>query len=164
MIHNSKFIIRNSKKGFTLIEILVVISIIGILATLILARLGGVEKSGRDAKRKSDLNQYRMALENYATKLNGLYPNNTYNGQASSGNGIFNTGGILSTYLGAFPKDPLNNAAANYDYYYVGAADQLKYVLYGKLETETTNFYYYLCSTGKIDKSSSAPTIAANCP
>lgn len=62
-----------SKKGFTLIEILVVISIIGLLSSVILVGLGGFRSRGRDARRFSDLRQVQNALELYYSK-NSAYP------------------------------------------------------------------------------------------
>ena len=134
------------KKGFTLIEMLVVISIIGILATLIFARLGSTEKAGRDTKRKSDLNQYRIALQNFAAAHNGVYP---------VGNNCAHT--ILATalgdYLSVFPTDPLNPACdwtKRLYSYKSGTSDGMKYVLYvhGALESDLTKTWY-VCWNGK---------------
>jgi len=53
------------KKGFTLIELLVVISIIGLLAAAGLATFTSAQKRARDARRKSDLHNVSLALEQY---------------------------------------------------------------------------------------------------
>ena len=53
------------RKGFTLVELIVVITIIGILATMGLASLLDARESARDARRQSDLAQLRLALALY---------------------------------------------------------------------------------------------------
>ncbi|OGY97671.1 MAG: hypothetical protein A2855_00345 [Candidatus Liptonbacteria bacterium RIFCSPHIGHO2_01_FULL_57_28] len=63
----------NSRKGFTLIEMLIVIAIIGILASIVLVGLGPIQRRGRDARRQADLGQVRNALELYYYKC-GHYP------------------------------------------------------------------------------------------
>ena len=60
--------------GFTLIEILVVISIIGVLASLALVSFAGTQKQARDTQRKNDLKQYQTSLENFANNNSSLYP------------------------------------------------------------------------------------------
>ena len=57
-----------------MIELLVVIAIIAVLAALILAALSSAQKGSRDSRRKSDLNQYKTALAQYAGDNNGNYP------------------------------------------------------------------------------------------
>jgi len=63
----------NSKRGFTLIEILIVVAIIAILASVVLVGLGPTQQAGRDARRLSDLHEVQNGLELYYNK-NGAYP------------------------------------------------------------------------------------------
>jgi prepilin-type N-terminal cleavage/methylation domain-containing protein len=113
------------KKGFTLIEMLIVITIIALLASLILVGMGGARQKARDARRIADLHNVQNALELYFSQ-NGRYP-------ASSD---WNT--LVTTLTGAgigvsqVPKDPLNNTT----YYYRYGADTngTDYVLGAQLE------------------------------
>ena len=59
--------------GFTLVEIIIVVSIIGLLSTIGLASYSTLTKGARDARRKADLEQIRSALELYKSN-NGVYP------------------------------------------------------------------------------------------
>lgn len=94
-------------KGFTLIELMVVMAIIGILVGLTLTAFVGSRKSARDGKRKADLEEIRSALEMCRTDT-GSYP-----GSVSFG-GSLTCGG--TTYMGFVPVDPINSSPYIYTY------------------------------------------------
>ena len=62
-----------NRKGFTLIEILIVVFIIGLLASIVLVGLGSFRSRGRDARRVADLRETQNGLELYYGKF-GSYP------------------------------------------------------------------------------------------
>jgi len=64
---------KNKNKGFTFIEMLIVVAIIGILASIVLVGLGSFRNRGRDTRRVADLRETQNGLELYYTK-NGIYP------------------------------------------------------------------------------------------
>jgi len=63
-----------NKKGFTLLEILVVIGIIAILVTMGISSYTTAQRKARDAKRRSDLQSIGNALEQYYSICNYKYP------------------------------------------------------------------------------------------
>ena len=64
---------NNNQKGFTLLELLVVIGIIGLLASVIVVNLTAARKKARDTKRIADVRNIQTAAESYYAK-NGFYP------------------------------------------------------------------------------------------
>lgn len=62
-----------NKKGFTLIEMLIVVAIIGLLASVVVLGLGGARESARDAKRAADIKQIANGAEAGNTNPGG-YP------------------------------------------------------------------------------------------
>jgi prepilin-type N-terminal cleavage/methylation domain-containing protein len=56
------------QKGFTIIELLIVIVIIGLLALLVLNNVGGATADARDAQRKDDIAKLATQLEIYNNK------------------------------------------------------------------------------------------------
>lgn len=63
----------NKQSGFTLFEIMVVVVIIGILATLIIPKLTGRTDQARTAKAQNDIQTLETALDLYKLD-NGFYP------------------------------------------------------------------------------------------
>ena len=112
-------------KGFTLIEMLTIIAIIGILATMVVVNVSGARIRARDTKRLADVKSIQNALEMYFYKTK-TYPSDT------NDNPLVNCGGIsiadlgveLGPYLETIPTDPqpITNAAfcgaQNYWYSY----------------------------------------------
>ena len=115
----------HGRKGFTLIEMLIVIAIIGILASVVLVGLGPVQKQGRDARRISDLRQTQNGLELYFNK-NGRYPAAT--DWPSLKTALI--GGSIG--VSNVPSDPRN--VAPYQYQYATNATGDSYVLGAQLE------------------------------
>jgi prepilin-type N-terminal cleavage/methylation domain-containing protein len=135
------------KKGFTLIELLIVISIIAILAGFGTARYLTAERQTRDTQRKSDLTQYRVALENYASANNTAYPELA---SGPIGGNLCDLAGFQTAYLsGTCLQDP--RLATGGDYYYCSDSEQ--YALWAKLETGE-NDYFIVCSNGRSGKKS----------
>ncbi len=64
---------QDRQAGFTLVEILIVVSIIGMLASIVLVGLGSFRSRGRDARRAADLRETQNALELYYSK-ESAYP------------------------------------------------------------------------------------------
>lgn len=66
----------NFKKGFTLVELLIVIAILGTLAVVVLIALNPVQQLARtrDAGRDSTVQQMAHAMEARGTILGGVYP------------------------------------------------------------------------------------------
>jgi prepilin-type N-terminal cleavage/methylation domain-containing protein len=62
--------LNKNKQGFTLIELMVVISIIGVLATVVMGNLNDARSKARDTNRKMTLNRIQIALELYHNKYN----------------------------------------------------------------------------------------------
>lgn len=134
-----------NKKGFTLIEILIVVAIIGVLASIVLVGLGPAQKQGRDARRLSDIRQVQTGLELYFQKC-GYYPGDV---QATSPCSVprvdDDTWAGLSTALvgsipgiPAIPNDPIRSRWSSPLEAYQYASDGISYILAATLEGSNT--------------------------
>jgi len=113
-----------ARLGFSLIEILVAATLIGLLSTIGFTGFQAVTRSGRDALRKSDLEQIRSALEIYKSE-NGAYPANSSTCQSDE---------LTSDYINPYPDDP----KPPFSYCYVRGASALSYDLCAHLENGST--------------------------
>lgn len=115
-------------KGFTLVELLIVITIIAVLASLLFANFAGARERARDIKRKNDLQQVKKALrlyyndfQNYPTegashRIHGCGAAAPATSDCAWGS-AFSLGTTI--YMGALPQPP--TTAETYDYYDLGA-------------------------------------------
>ncbi len=100
-----------SQKGFTLVEIVVVISIIVVLLSVILASISQARMNSRDKQRIADLSSIHFALIVYREK-NNKFPTGSDN--------VIGTGTsfdvAIAPYLANIPKDPLSSGSYKYRY------------------------------------------------
>lgn len=152
------------KLGFTLIELVIVIGLLGILATAGFTSYIHSMQVSRDAKRKTDLESIRQALEMYKSDNGNYFLADTgYNGDMrgwynlplptySSMSQVLITAGYLSTEIEdpQFGNLPNNNGHVDYGYMIYACqsdgspctlaqeANCDKYVIYAKLEDVKT--------------------------
>jgi type II secretion system protein G len=93
--------LRN-RKGFTLVELLIVIVILGILAAIVISRFAGATKESKEANLKGNLRSMRSSLEIYkANSSAGIYPvvlDDLWKGTATDVNS--------KIFLERIPQDP----------------------------------------------------------
>jgi general secretion pathway protein G len=127
--------IKMNRKGFTLIEILIVVAIIAILASIVLVGLGPTQALGRDSRRVSDLAEVQNGLELYYS-ANGGYPV----GQTSWGK-LTTTLEGAGVGVNAVPDDP----SSGVDYVYSGTSASptyaTTYVLQAGMESSKDGFW-----------------------
>src|SRR3989338_3620508 len=126
-----------SERGFTLIEILVVVAIIGVLASIVLVGLGGARRQGGDAKRIAELRQIQTGLELYFTKC-GAYPGGASTGSCHTTDPA-SWADLQRTLIDAgigVSTVPDDSAAPTKNYYYAVRSDRQAYVLGTKLSVD----------------------------
>lgn len=143
----------NTRSGFTIVELLVVIVVIGILATISFVAYSGVQARARDTIRRNDLVLIKSALMVYNAEKKNWIETGSGCGYGGDGAGWFSRvdGGSyiksVSNCLkegGYIPRDitdPSGNTSSSptvgftYMKYHCGAGDQQHVYLYAKLES-----------------------------
>ncbi|MDP3093947.1 MAG: type II secretion system protein [bacterium] len=156
----TKFGFGSETNGFTLVELLVVIAVIGLLASIVLVSMGSAREKARDARRQADIRQIGTAMELYYSDNSEEYLSTA--GGVDAVTAIPNPCSATLCYLPAVPKDPKNVTPQQYTWA-ANSANKQKYCVYAKFESGTNT---YVCSSerGTLSKvSATAPTLTACC-
>jgi prepilin-type N-terminal cleavage/methylation domain-containing protein len=151
---------RKLKKGFTLVELMVVITVIAILMTIAIVSFTRIQKQARDTKRKADIRTLQTALQAYFTEFQA-YPIVAATAQPA---GDVLTGVLDPTYIPSIPIAP-KGAAGTYGgiYSYVNSTNGFTYAICSNLETATDSGAMWVVSTsnaggyGTVDGECTAP-------
>src|SRR5579885_609873 len=65
--------LKRNSKGFTIVELLIVIVVIGILAALVITTFTGIQQKARNTERETDIKAIHGQVEAYYAQ-NGKYP------------------------------------------------------------------------------------------
>lgn len=115
-------------KGFSLLELLVVISIIGILISISTVAFNVAQRTGRDSRRRADIKVMQDAFEQYMAET-GTYEACDTMADYDSGSGAIMPGGL--------PSDPKNTGSFVYNT--SDGCDTTSYCVCGFLESGTGN-------------------------
>ena len=134
-------IYKENSKGFTLVELLVVVAIIGLLSMMVVISVTGAKAKSRDAQRVSEINSIATVLSMYHNDYN-QYPifDGNITGTDTVSVALRGTG-----YINMVPTDPLNQdssacagAPLNLTgYYYYYQSDGTDFILGYCLETNS---------------------------
>ena len=140
--------IIGKKNGFTLIEIVVVIAIMGILTAIVYSSFDASKAQSRDQQRVSDIGSIQLSLEQYFYK-NGVYPTKLIE--------------LVPTYMSSLPTPPLSTDET-YDKTYFpmtktsGSSNCISYQLWTQFEQNSS----YLDSKRGFN-STSLPSSLSEC-
>jgi len=139
---------KAKKSGFTLVEMLIVIVIIGILASALIPRLMSARGRANDTARKADLQQVATAIISYQIDK-GEFPDTAESLDAL-------TGELYAWWLASIPSDPDGNnevtgiddvTGTEWEYMYTpitkNGFDRWGFVIMAKTETENGSNYVY---------------------
>ena len=110
-----KFVVKNAvpavtiaakKRAFSLVEMLIVISILGIMAAIIIPAMKDHSQRAKEAAAKDNLRVLRTAIEAYAARNNGVPPGYTNNNPATIPGGLNVEIQLVPEYMHAIPQNP----------------------------------------------------------
>lgn len=159
------------RQGFTLVELLVVISILAIISSGIFVYASLAGRSGRDADRQADLRALQSAIELYKQR-EGRYPAGcnaagSWSGELGMGPGFECTNGstayitgLAPTYIPVLPRDPRRGCNTDCGYAYVTNVQGTVYKLVARKSVESEMVDY----THPMKSCDVNPTGAGNRP
>ena len=96
-------------KGFSLVELLVVITIIAVLSVVAYTAVGGQTGKARNSRRQQDVSTIQSALEIFYIENNNRYPSQLDDGAAGS------TDDLVPKYMPKMALDPATDAKYDYE-------------------------------------------------
>jgi prepilin-type N-terminal cleavage/methylation domain-containing protein len=107
----------SKQKGFTLIEIVIVMAIAALMILVVFQGITGAQKSQRDSTRKQEVGRIQSMLESYASNNNGLYPTpanigNLSGYESNSAAGLISGGAPKYSVVAACPN-PVTSGTYN---------------------------------------------------
>lgn len=132
-----------SKKGFSLVELLVVITIIAVLSVVAYSAVGGQTGKARNSRRQQDLSTIQSSLEIFYIENNNKYPDQLDDGASGSANDL------VPKYMPKMALDPATNAKYDYE----TNATNKKYQLGASMETDDVGDGYtaYIIGNSETD-------------
>lgn len=130
--------LKNKRGGFTIVELLIVIVVIGILATLVIVTFTGIQQKGRNSQRQTDINAVDSHVEAFYAQY-GFYPT-----QADLATATF-----VSTYMKGLDPEALRDP---------------KQPAGGTIGTTASATQYSYVATGTGCTNGTATTITAGSP
>ena len=140
VLSSSASLTVNNAEGFTLVEILVVVTIISLLASIAAVSYSQFIKQSRDTRRKTDIEQIRAAIELYQN-FNNVYP-----ADIAFGGVIADPEPSTTKYMTKVPNDPRATSSLRYTYYYLSIAPFKDYKLCAYIEGGETSISDADCS------------------
>lgn len=129
---------RKLRKGFTLIELIIVVAVMSVLTVALISTVNPMEqfKKSRDTQRKASLAQIQRAIEAYYQD-HGKYPDSSGDYRIISivegTTSTLSWGDSWVPYMNVLPKDP-KSPSRSFAYYAPAAANGQTYYLYASLE------------------------------
>jgi general secretion pathway protein G len=125
---------KKNQEGFTLIELMVVIVIIGILVAIALPNFIGATDRAKVANVKSNAHTVQTMLESYGVDFGGKYPDNIASLQSEAQTGAYwkqlsNPFDAANPALENFSGTFTNGGAVGYNM--TAGSDKTKYFIYG---------------------------------
>lgn len=146
-----KYFFLAKRRGFTLVELIVVVGIIALLTSVVLFSVSETRATARDGKRLSDIKQIQLALELYA-EANGNYP--------SEGSDLLlsQVSGLTPTFIASLPEDPRPEPSGNDGQYRYAEAGTGGYILVvSNIESKGSTEHCYVTSSN-VDPANDLPS------